>query len=66
MALCITIPTPLYVQACWLHLETLPGGEVSSVGHTISHILPSSAEPGPQKIPEHPRGLSSRAGVEDF
>lgn len=34
--------------ACWLRLEKLPGVKVPSLGHTVSHILPSSAEPGSQ------------------
>ena len=50
---------------CWLHPEKLPGAKVPALGHTISHILPSSAEPGPPRIPEHLGGLSARAGAED-
>ena len=50
---------------CWLHSEKLPGAKVPALGHTISHILPSSAEPGPPWIPELLGGLSTRAGVED-
>ena len=52
-------------RVCELSSKRLPGAKVPSLGHIISCILCSSAEPGPPQIAEHLRGPPTRAGVKD-